>query len=130
MPTNTERTPQPRGSAPRPWNVAPSLSICSGRGKACGPQHSIDNARLKNGLTHRHTHMHTQKGKVERQSEFTKLKYQTSSLKQKVTDITHRIQFESDGSLSKLGSLSDITVASFQIVPTNIIFSDSKHLCL
>lgn len=48
MPTNTEHTPQPRGSAPRPWNVAHSLAICSGCGKACGmPQHTLSKAPLK-----------------------------------------------------------------------------------
>lgn len=66
MPTNTEHTPQPRGSAPRPRNVAPSLSICSGSGKACGmPQHSLSKATLseKKNWTHTQAHTQVEKGK-------------------------------------------------------------------
>ena len=67
MPTNTEHTPQPRGSAPRPRNVAPSLSICSGCGKkACGmPQRSLSKAPLlkkNNNLLNTHT-TQVEKGK-------------------------------------------------------------------
>lgn len=47
-PPTQEHSPQPQGSAPRPRNVAPSLSICSGSGKACGmPQHSLNKALLQ-----------------------------------------------------------------------------------
>lgn len=65
MPTNTEHTPQPQGSAPRPWNVAPSLSICSGCGKACGmPQHSLSKAQLYIYLFFlRDTYTQVEKGK-------------------------------------------------------------------
>lgn len=52
IPTNTEHTLQPWGCAPRPWNVAPSLSICSGSGKACGKQWYLLNKEKKLAQTH------------------------------------------------------------------------------